>query len=71
MIDENYQNKGYGKETLKLALEFIRTFPCGAADFCWLSYEPENEVARHLYHTFGFEETGEKDGDEVIAVLKL
>lgn len=71
MIDENYQNKGYGREALKLALEFIKTFPCGAADFCWLSYEPENEVARHLYHTFGFEETGEKDGDEVIGVIKL
>ncbi len=71
MIDENYQNKGYGKEALKLAIEFMRTFPCGAAEFCWLSYEPENEVARHLYHTLGFEETGEKDGDEVIAVLKL
>ena len=71
MIDENYQNKGYGREALKLALEFIKTFPCGAADFCWLSYEPENEVACHLYHTFGFEETGEKDGDEVIGVIKL
>lgn len=30
-----------------------------------------NEVARRLYRSFGFDETGETDGDEVIAVLKL
>ena len=31
MIDEKYQNKGYGKEAVKLALEFIKSFPCGKA----------------------------------------
>ena len=71
MIDKNYQNKGYGKEAVRLALEFIKTFPCGKADFCWLSYEPENAIASRLYHSFGFVETGEMDGDEIIAVLKL
>ena len=71
MIDEKYQNKGYGREAVKLALEFIKTFPCGKAEYCWLSYEPENDVARHLYHSFGFVETGEMDCNELIAVLKL
>lgn len=71
MIDHHYQNKGYGKEAVRLALEFIKTFPCGEAEYCWLSYEPENEVARQLYHSFGFVETGEMDGEELIAVLKL
>ncbi len=71
MIDKRYQNKGYGKEALKLALDFIKTFPCGKAEYCWLSYEPENEKARRLYHSFGFEETGETDGEELIAVKKL
>lgn len=71
MIDEKYQNKGYGREAVRLALEFIRTLPCGNAEYCWLSYEPENDVARHLYHSFGFVETGEKDCNELIAVLKL
>ena len=41
------------------------------ANFCWLSYEPENTVAKSLYASFGFVETGEKDGEEQIAVLKL
>ena len=37
----------------------------------WLSYEPENETARRLYASYGFVETGEMDGEEVIAVLRL
>lgn len=71
MIDERYQNRGYGKETIRLALDFIRTQPCGKAEYCWLSYEPENEVARRLYYSFGFRETGDMDEEEVIAALKL
>lgn len=71
MIDEKYQNKGYGKEALRLALEFVRSFPCGEAEFCYLSYELENTKAKKLYSEFGFLENGEKDGDEIVAVLKL
>lgn len=72
MIDKKHQKKGYGREAMKLALDFIRTFPCGKAEYCWLSYNPENEVARKLYGSFGFEEMKMPDGwDEVPAVLKL
>ena len=71
MIDKNYQGKGLGKEAVRLALEFINTFPCGTGEYCWLSYEAENDIARQLYSSFGFVETGEKDGEELIAVLKL
>ena len=71
MIDKNYQNRGYGKQALKLVLDFIKTFPCGKAEYCYLSYEPNNVVAKKLYAEFGFEENGEMDEDEVIAVLKL
>jgi len=71
MIDERYQGRGYGKQAVALALEFIKTFPCGGAKCCWLSYEPENGAARRLYGSFGFTETGEMDGEELIAVLPL
>lgn len=71
MIDRRYQNQGIGRRALTLALDYIRTLPCGAAELCYLSYEPENTVAAELYHSFGFEENGEYDGDEMIAVLKL
>lgn len=71
MIDEGHQHKGYGRRAVELALDFIRTKPCGDAACCWLSYEPENTVAKRLYGSFGFAETGDMDGDEVIAALKL
>lgn len=71
MIDKKHQQQGYGKEAVKLALDFIRTKPCGDAEYCWLSYEPDNEVARKLYSSFGFIETGDLDGEECIAVLRL
>ena len=71
MIDKRYQGRGYGREALRQAIEFIRTWPCGKADLCWISYEPENETAKKLYASFGFEETGEMCGDEIVAVLKL
>lgn len=71
MIDKNYQHKGYGREAVKLALDFVKTKPCGEAEYCWLSYEPDNLAAKNLYHSFGFVETGDMDGEELIAVLKL
>jgi len=71
MIDARCQHQGYGRSAMAAALAYIRTFPCGKADFCFLSYEPENIAARGLYHSFGFRENGEMDGEEVIAILKL
>ena len=71
MIDEAYQQKGFGKETMRIALDFIKSFPCGKAEYCWLSYESENKTAKELYRSFGFVENGDMDGDEVIAILKL
>ena len=71
MIDKSYQNRGFGREAVQLALDFIKTFPCGEAEYCWLSYEPENEAARQLYRSYGFKETGDMDGEELIATLKL
>ncbi len=71
MIDRRYQRKGYGKAAMRLILNFIVTQPCGPAELCWLSYGPENTAAKALYAAFGFRETGEWDGDEVIAVKPL
>lgn len=68
MID---QRRGFGRRAVQLTPDFIRTWPCGKADKCRLSCEPENEVARALQGSFGFEENGERDGDEIISVLNL
>ena len=73
MIDKHYQGKGYGKIAMQLALDYVRTFPCGKGEYCWLSYEPENEGAKKLYASFGFIEHPEfyKEGEEMPAILKL
>lgn len=71
MIDKNFQGRGYAKKALRLALDYIKTFPCGKARCCYLSYEPENTVAVRLYHSFGFVENGEYDGSEIVACLPL
>lgn len=71
MIDEKYQKQGYGGEAIRLAMEFVRTWPCGKAEYLVTVYEPENAVARKLYRDWGFEEIGEQDDGEDIAVLKL
>ena len=71
MIDRQYQGHGYGRAAIGLALDFIRTFPCGPSETCYLSYEPDNVRARVLYLSMGFAETGDMDGDEAVAVLYL
>jgi diamine N-acetyltransferase len=71
MIDKNFQGKGYGKEAFGKALDLIKTFPQGDAVSVFLSYNPENEVARKLYASFGFVENGDISDDEVIARLEL
>ena len=75
MIDKRFQNRGYGREALRLALDWIRTRPFGGADHSVISYAPENEAAGKLYASFGFTELNEpgyyEEGDEVSAVLDL
>ncbi|GAA0719346.1 GNAT family N-acetyltransferase [Clostridium malenominatum] len=71
MIDKVYQGKGYAKEAMAKAIELIRTFPYGKASKVTLSYEPENVVAKRLYASLGFVETGKIEYGELVAKLSL
>ena len=74
MIDKRYQGRGYGKEAMKLILDYIKSGPCRKAEYAWICYDPENTVARRLYASLGFEEVTEAynpEDDEILAVLKL
>ena len=56
MIDHKYQNKGYGRQALKLGLEFVRD-KFGQVDI-YTGVTPGNTVAKKLYESVGFVSTG-------------
>lgn len=63
LIDEKYQNQGYGREALKLGIDFlIEHFKTKEV---YTAYEATNKIARNLYASLGFCETGEVAGNEV------
>jgi len=67
MIDENHQNKGYGREAMKLIIEEVKTFPKGKSNAFYTS--TRGEAALKLYEGVGFKRTGQINGQE--AVLRL
>lgn len=69
MVDTKHQGKGYGRFGVQWMIEQFRADERVKA--VGISYEPENEVARALYASCGFVETGEMLGNETLAVLKL
>ncbi len=56
MIDERYQNKGYGRQALKLGLDFIKE-KFGQVDI-YTGVVPGNKAAKALYESAGFTDTG-------------
>ena len=70
MIDKKYQGKGYGKEAMRVILDYIKSNPI--FEVIHLSTMPHNESAVKLVNSFGFSETGEIDEDgEITMILKL
>ncbi|MBR5897019.1 MAG: GNAT family N-acetyltransferase [Lachnospiraceae bacterium] len=56
MIDSRYQHKGYGRKALELGIQFIKdTF---AAKEVYTGVVPGNDVAKNLYKSIGFKDTG-------------
>lgn len=69
MVDEKYQGKGYGRFGMEKMLELFRVDERIKA--VGISYEPENDAARKLYASLGFQETGRMVEGEAEAVLRL
>jgi len=67
MIALEHQNKGYGTEAIKKALDMARE--SGKYDRAALDYVPENKVAEHVYKKLGFLPTGEIDDGEIVMRL--
>jgi diamine N-acetyltransferase len=69
MVDRRFQGKGYGHAAMELLLDRLRAI--SGCDEVAISYEPENDVARRLYASFGFRETGEVVEGETVARLSF
>ena len=69
MVDQQYQHKGYGKFGMHWILDHYRQDE--RIQRIGISYEPDNDVARKLYASLGFVETGEIDYGEVVAELQV
>lgn len=64
VIDAEAQRRGIGRAAVEA---FLDRFATGGHTNVALSYSPGNLVARKLYADLGFVETGETEGDEVVA----
>lgn len=71
MIDERYQSKGYGRKAMAKIIEFIKDFPAGQADYCWIPFKDDNTKAKKLYESFGYLDSGEVVNGETVSLLKL
>ena len=56
MIDSRYQNKGYGRQALELGIKYLRD-RFGASEI-YTGVVPGNFVAKELYESVGFIDTG-------------
>ena len=63
VIDRTQQRQGIGRAVIDRLVERAAEEGRSSA----LSYEPANRPAKTLYAKAGFVETGETDGDEVVA----
>ena len=69
-IDHHYQGRGYGKQAMRLFIQFIRE-QHPQCQVLKLTVNPENTRAQHLYTGLGFQATGEVFFDETVYRLVL
>jgi diamine N-acetyltransferase len=71
MIDHRHQGKGFGREAMHLLIDRIRGLADEEHTCIYISFEPENHVAKKLYESLGFLPDGRIEYGEVVYQLKL
>lgn len=69
MVDARYQRRGYGRAAMQAVIKLLSQHP--DCDTIYISFVPENTVARHLYEGLGFRNTGRVENGEIIYQLPL
>lgn len=68
MIDEKYQNKGYGRKALSMLLNQLKNEGVKNVD---IMHRPDNAVAIKLYESLGFVLTDGKVDEDVVSNVSL
>lgn len=71
MIDKSYQGKGYGRLAFEKMLMDIENMPYGEAEYVTLFYRTSNVIAKTLYASFGFVDTGIIQDNSMLAIKNL
>ena len=71
MIDKDNQGKGFGKESLKLILDYIKTFPYGEVESVYASWHPDNKASEKMCLSNGFVVVGKDEDGAVISRLSM
>lgn len=71
MIDRKHQGQGYGKQAVSACLDYIRREPFGPGSIVLLTCHEQNSAAFALYKSLGFQETGNRDEEEIEMKLTL
>lgn len=69
LLDTRYQKMGFGQQAIRLLVEHVRNRP--NAKELLVSYVPEAGGPGPFYQKLGFIPTGEMEGDEEVASLKI
>ena len=71
MIDKSFQGKGYGKLAFEKILKAMEAMPDGEAEYVTLFYRTSNVIAKTLYASFGFVDTGIIQDNSMLAIKKI
>jgi diamine N-acetyltransferase len=69
MIDHVHQNRGYGTMALKELVSLLSSKP--GCERIWIGHNPQNTAAAHIYSKSGFQDTGRREGGEIIRCLTI
>ncbi|MBS5952084.1 MAG: GNAT family N-acetyltransferase [Clostridium sp.] len=68
MIDHKYQGKGFGRISLRKIIEEMKKNE-DCKDI-YISFDPNNNIARSLYESLGFKDTGKTLEEELLFKLE-
>ena len=71
MIDQRHQGRGYGRAAMLLLIDRIRSEMDEQRHRIYISFEPENEVAKSLYESLGFVPDGRVEYGEIVYRLDV